>query len=383
MVKVKYNRQISKSLILGILFLLVSFSVFPAVSAAANSEYETVTTLAEVSQKILESVYNRESVIQIRYRGDTKNLTRALEEMLEEILASDDYLRYSIYRWGFEYIGYSGDVVLTFSFEFWTTLEQENYVDKRVKEILNEIIKPGMSIDERQKVIHDYIVANVAYDESLSRYSAYNALAEGKAVCQGYALLAYKMLKEAGIENRIISGTARGQNHAWNLVNIRGNWYHMDVTWDDPVPDVAGSVTYRYYNLTDEQIRKDHSWDFFLYPASSKVKYTYVPSYSTKYQNYEELPTLGKIPANKEFAVTFSKGVDINSVKEQIALLDIATGNEIPCEIYFGSERRIVKVKPAVLLTKGREYILVIHEGIKGEDGTELKQGTVCRAYVD
>lgn len=383
MVNVKYNRQISKSLILGILFLLVSFSVFPAVSAAANSEYETVTTLAEVSQKILESVYNRESVIQIRYRGDTKNLTRALEEMLEEILASDDYLRYSIYRWGFEYIGYSGDVVLTFSFEFWTTLEQENYVDKRVKEILNEIIKPGMSIDERQKVIHDYIVANVAYDESLSRYSAYNALAEGKAVCQGYALLAYKMLKEAGIENRIISGTARGQNHAWNLVNIRGNWYHMDVTWDDPVPDVAGSVTYRYYNLTDEQIRKDHSWDFFLYPASSKVKYTYVPSYSTKYQNYEELPTLGKIPANKEFAVTFSKGVDINSVKEQIALLDIATGNEIPCEIYFGSERRIVKVKPAVLLTKGREYILVIHEGIKGEDGTELKQGTVCRAYVD
>ena len=383
MVNVKYNRQISKSLILGILFLLVSFSVFPAVSAAANSEYETVTTLAEVSQKILESVYNRESVIQIRYRGDTKNLTRALEEMLEEILASDDYLRYSIYRWGFEYIGYSGDVVLTFSFEFWTTLEQENYVDKRVKEILNEIIKPGMSIDERQKVIHDYIVANVAYDESLSRYSAYNALAEGKAVCQGYALLAYKMLKEAGIENRIISGTARGQNHAWNLVNIRGNWYHMDVTWDDPVPDVAGSVTYRYYNLTDEQIRKDHSWDFFLYPASSKVKYTYVPSYSTKYQNYEELPTLGKIPANKEFAVTFSKGVDIKSVKEQIALLDIARGNEIPCEIYFGSERRIVKVKPAVLLTKGREYILVIHEGIKGEDGTELKQGTVCRAYVD
>jgi len=383
MVKVKYNRQISKSLILGILFLLVSFSVFPAVSAAANSEYETVTTLVEVSQKILESVYNRESVVQIRYQGDTKNLTRALEEMLEEILASDDYLRYSIYRWGFKYIGYSGDVVLTFSFQYWTTLEQENYVDKRVKEILNEIIKPGMSIDERQKVIHDYIVANVAYDESLSRYSAYNALAEGKAVCQGYALLAYKMLKEAGIENRIISGTARGQNHAWNLVNIRGNWYHMDVTWDDPVPDVAGSVTYRYYNLTDEQIRKDHSWDFFLYPASSKVKYTYVPSYSTKYQNYEELPTLGKIPANKEFAVTFSKGVDINSVKEQIALLDIATGNEIPCEIYFGSERRIVKVKPAVLLTKGREYILVIHEGIKGEDGAELKQGTVCRAYVD
>ena len=383
MINVRYNRRISKSLVLGILFLTICFSLSPAVSVAADSEYETVTTLAEVGQRVLQSVYDRESVVQIRYRGDTENLTRALEQMLEEILASDDYLRYSIYRWGYGYRGYAGDVVLTFSFQYWTTLGQENYVDKRIKEILSEIIKPGMSTDERQKAIHDYIVTNVAYDQSFSRYSAYDALAEGKTVCQGYALLAYKMLKEAGIENLIISGTAGGQNHAWNLVRIRGNWYHMDVTWDDPLPDVAGRVTYRYYNLTDEQMRMDHSWDSSLYPSSSKVKYTYESSYSAEYQNYKELPTLGEIPANKEFTVTFSKGVDINSARAQIVLLDIATGDEIPCEIYLGRESSIIKIKPTVLLTKGREYILVIQEGIKAEDGTGLKQGAVCRAFVD
>lgn len=191
------------------------------------------------------------------------------------------------------------------------------------------------------------------------------------------------MLKEAGIENRIISRTADGQNHAWNLVKIRGNWYHMDVTWDDPLPDVAGRVTYQYYNLTDEQMRKDHSLDSSLYPPSSRVKYIYEPSYSGEYRNYKELPAIGGIPVDKEFTITFSKGVDINSARERIVLQDIVTGDEIPCEIYLGGVNRIIKIKPTVLLGKGREYILVIHDGIKAEDGATLNQGVVCRAIVD
>jgi len=379
----RYVGRILKSLVASFLFFSICFLFFPAVPTAANSNYKTVTTLDEINQQVLEAIYGRESVIRIRYQGDVENLAMRLEQMLKQILASDDYLQHSIHAWEFEYRGYVGDVVLTFRFQYLTTLEQEEYVDRRVKEILAEIIKPGMSIDERQKAIHDYIVMNVAYDQSFSRYSAYNALAEGKAVCQGYALLAYKMLKEAGIENRIVSGTADGQNHAWNLVKIRGNWYHMDVTWDDPLPDVAGRVTYEYYNLTDEQMRKDHSWDSSLYPPSSRVKYIYKPSYSGGYQNYKELPALGGIPVDKEFTITFSKGVDINSARERIVLQDIATGDEIPCEIYLGGINRIIKIKPTVLLGRGREYILVIHDGIKAEDGATLNQGVVCRAIVD
>ena len=68
------------------------------------------------------------------------------------------------------------------------------------------------------------------------------------------------MLNQAGIQTKIIEGTAGGQAHAWNLVNLDGAWYHFDATWDDPLPDVIGRVTYNYYNLTDAQIKSNHSW---------------------------------------------------------------------------------------------------------------------------
>lgn len=77
------------------------------------------------------------------------------------------------------------------------------------------------------------------------------------------------MLKEVGIQNHIVTGTGNGQAHAWNLVNIENKWYHLDTTFDDPVPDKAGRVTYSYFNMSDEQLSKDHDWDRSKYPAAT------------------------------------------------------------------------------------------------------------------
>ena len=98
-----------------------------------------------------------------------------------------------------------------------------------------------------QKLLFRNPILNVAYDSTYTEYSAYAALFLGRAVCQGYSLLTYKMMWEAGIEARIVDGEA--MNHSWNMVNICGNWYHLDVTWDDPVPDVSGRVLYGYYKF--------------------------------------------------------------------------------------------------------------------------------------
>jgi transglutaminase/protease-like cytokinesis protein 3 len=108
----------------------------------------------------------------------------------------------------------------------------------------------------------------VAYDLNYREHSAYAALVKNRAVCQGYALLLYKMLNKAGVETRLISGKAGGENHLWNLVNLGGNWYHIDATWNDPVPDVPGRVRYDYYNRSDAQMAPTHSWDRDLYPAA-------------------------------------------------------------------------------------------------------------------
>ena len=135
-----------------------------------------------------------------------------------------------------------------------------------MERILQEILTPGMNDHQKTKAVHDYLVSNVAYDLNCREHSAYAALAKGKAVCQGYALLLYKMLDEAGITTRIITGEAGGENHAWNMVNLDGDWYHIDATWNDAVPDVPNQIRYDYYNCTDEQISATHTWERSNYP---------------------------------------------------------------------------------------------------------------------
>lgn len=106
-------------------------------------------------------------------------------------------------------------------------------------------------------------------------YSAYGVFFKGTAVCQGYAQAAHLLLWLAGIESRIVVGTADGADHAWNKVKIGGEYYNLDVTWDDPVPDEPGRVRYSYFNITDEELARDHEWDRSKWPAATAKAYDY------------------------------------------------------------------------------------------------------------
>ena len=168
-------------------------------------------------------------------------------------VADDDYLAFSILgthrNWG----GFSGDVHVSYTVNYVASAAEELKVNIRVDEILADILNPGMNHEEQLQAIHDWIVLNVAYDDAADpEYSAWSALSQGRTVCQGYALLTCKMLQKCDIPVRIINSTA--MNHAWNMVNLCGHWFHLDVTWNDPVPDVPGRILYTYYNLSDAQI---------------------------------------------------------------------------------------------------------------------------------
>lgn len=152
----------------------------------------------------------------------------------------------------------------------------------KATEIIAKVITPEMSEYDKELAIHNYLLLNVAYDYDnyqnntipTDSYSPYGALLKGTAVCQGYAETAKLLLNMAGIEAHIVSGTANGGGHAWNKVKIGGEYYNLDVTWDDPVPDVAGRLTYSYFNVTDEELRADHTWEDEL-PAADKTTYNY------------------------------------------------------------------------------------------------------------
>lgn len=160
---------------------------------------------------------------------------------------------------------------------------KQKAVLQKCRSIISTEIKPGMSAYQKQLAIHDYIVLNCQYDTATAAsrdssnkdpFSAYGALINGLAVCQGYAEAAQVLLTMTGIECYRLNS----DDHSWNLVKIEGGYYHMDVTWDDPTPDTPGKVRYDYFNLTDAQMLKyaSHDWlDKAKYPAANATKYNY------------------------------------------------------------------------------------------------------------
>ena len=166
---------------------------------------------------------------------------------------------------------YSGSTVSRIEPEYLEGLpaDAEIRMEQAVAAALS-LVEPGMSQAEKALVLHDYLMDTVTYDwvtattgQPVDRtvYSAYGALANGNAVCNGYALAYQMLLKQVGIN--AVKLNSKNMNHAWNLVEIDGSWYHVDVTWDDPVPNVEGGGRHENFLRSDTGIRstKHYSWD--------------------------------------------------------------------------------------------------------------------------
>ncbi|NFS29216.1 sugar-binding protein [Clostridium botulinum] len=116
---------------------------------------------------------------------------------------------------------------------------------------------------EIEYAIHDYITQNCTYDKdnydkktvpNIS-HTSYGALINQIAVCDGYSKATMLLLNEYGIE----AGIVTNDSHAWNYVNIDGNYYQTDLTWDDPTPE-TNKITYKNFNCSDNVMRKIHPW---------------------------------------------------------------------------------------------------------------------------
>ncbi|KAA9002093.1 transglutaminase [Paenibacillus spiritus] len=268
--------KITKAVLLG---MLVAAAVPPVVywgrdEAYAASKDAALRNTAEMTARLAGAMTNRREGVSFAYAGSTSRLKAAIKTSIEQAMASDPYLYYIVDSYAYSYQGGSKSAQVSVKLKYRESLQETAYVDARVKAVLQKIVHPGMNPHEKVKAIHDWVVLNLRYDLSYTRYTAYEALHDGSAVCQGYSLLTYKLLKAAGIPVRIAEGTARqngrSQSHAWNLVQLEGKWYHLDTTWDDPLPDRSGEASTNYYLLSDAQMRQDHSWTRD-YPAAGTV----------------------------------------------------------------------------------------------------------------
>ncbi|QMV42713.1 transglutaminase domain-containing protein [Cohnella cholangitidis] len=262
--RAKMKWLLASSLFLGTLPLTAGCDPFASVLAA-----ERPLSQAQLHQELNRAWSQRLGSLKVTYSGKESTLKKEIKEILNNALYADDYLHYIVKTYGYNATIKGNTATISFKFTYWETLAQSNEVKKRVTHTLKRILTPGMNDFQKEKAIHDWIVTNVSYDTRLVSYSAYDGIVNGQTVCQGYALLTYEMMRQAGIPVKIVEGTSRGIAHTWNLVQLGGKWYHIDTTWDDPVPDEAGRIAYNYYNLTDSQIRIDHKWKpSALYPTA-------------------------------------------------------------------------------------------------------------------
>ena len=131
---------------------------------------------------------------------------------------------------------------------------KQRELDNALETLARKVDISGMTDEEIVLAYHEYLTSTVAYAYEAyltntlgeeNEYDMYGALVKHSAVCQGYAETMFYLLKQAGISCSIVSSA--NINHAWNVVKIHGNWYHIDVTWDDPVWDVPGKSLHRYF----------------------------------------------------------------------------------------------------------------------------------------
>lgn len=152
-----------------------------------------------------------------------------------------------------------------------TTLQLYSYLSgsactesmEALTETVNDIVASvpsGLNQYHLEKYIHNTVLDMCEYaegvkdaDDGWQEFSAYGALVKGSAVCEGYSYAMNLLLSKVGIYSYYINGRGEDSLHMWNVVNIDGNWYHLDATWNDS----TGSY-YNFFNLTDGQIEKDH-----------------------------------------------------------------------------------------------------------------------------
>lgn len=251
-------------------WLLVSALLMMPLHTEAASYKDTSTTryspptsynmqAQTMQQTLTQALQKRQTTVTYTYYGKLGNVRGHLRDAVEAALRTDEYLAYDYRGYSAEWRGRDGNVQVTLYLRYSQTATQAAYVTQEVKKRLPSIIAGAPDAHAKVKAIHDYVVRTLTYDTSLNQAinSPYYALTTGKTLCNGYAMLTYQLLKEAGIPVRLISGKADGIGHVWNLVQLDGQWYHLDTTWDDPLPD-KGQVSYDYYLLSDAMIAPDH-----------------------------------------------------------------------------------------------------------------------------
>ncbi len=159
----------------------------------------------------------------------------------------------------------------TLTLTYTMNAEQRVEASKELESIVNKVLAdmPDSGDFEKELYLHDSLAKHCRYDEKAAAskaplaeyplsFTAYGALVDGVAVCEGYSRAMQYLLLRAGMRATVVTGfDAQKRAHMWNVVRVNGQQYHLDVTWNDQ----NDNITHTYFNLSDEAIGKTHQTD--------------------------------------------------------------------------------------------------------------------------
>lgn len=176
-----------------------------------------------------------------------------------------------------------------------------------------QYITPDMSEYARELAIHDYLIETVDYAHEIYKakgvhddeyihnhpeiYTALGPLLRHKAVCLGISL-AFKLLcdcvrvKSFVVTGKTIWASGADPGHAWNMVQLDGESYHVDATWDIRTRTKRISCCYDYLNLNDQLIRFNHTWSSTRYPKCTALTYNFYRRYKLYVRTLDDIPAL-------------------------------------------------------------------------------------------
>lgn len=174
-------------------------------------------------------------------------------------------------------ISYGGDYKIGITINRAYTQDEINEINNKVDKILNENVNNNMPPKEKIRAIHDYIINHTEYDklkyenkndDTYKSNTAYGVLIEGYGTCNGYADAMEIFLDKMNIINYKISN----EEHIWNLVYLDGKWYHLDLTWDDPISDININRD-TYFLISTKTLEKindgTHTFDKNIYSEAA------------------------------------------------------------------------------------------------------------------
>jgi len=231
--------------------------VFSRLAARSKISLMSVSDLSvkeQLAERLLAAWENEEAEIVVE---DLKISTDNFKKLYAEIL--DEHLDFYYVSNGYRYRAYTDGTMYSVLPNYTIALEEAKRTLAAIRRETENIlfyIDNDMSDFDKVMAVHDYMVLNYHYDFSESPNHSITIMTDKAGVCQSYALAFLHIMHVLEIPCFFVGSTE--MNHAWNLVQIDGAWYHIDLTWDDPATEnhdeYFAEVSHTYALLSDAEI---------------------------------------------------------------------------------------------------------------------------------